>query len=356
MFRTISIIGIWLLYAGIFFIFSASAFSLIFVIASAVLIIWLFYSVYLVRNKLNCKIETPNHITKNEQTVWQVTFNNYSKLPIAAMKITVIFEYRFTKRQESKTFQMAIPANKEATFNVEMKHLYSGAMSARIAVVEMQDALGLFRMTQTVECEQSTVILPSPFIMSRQKSIQQQPAFYSVSAASAIHSNGEELAELKVYAPGDPVKRIHWKLSSKLDELFIKQLEVPAGNRAVMTLDFTSFNQEIEVYDQLIETVGNQLFSFLYSGREIQFALYNNGWQFKTIGNELEAIDCIKEILLKEQSDLTISENQWRQLQANNAGAILITTNMTRAGEKNIVVIKNENRMSEHELKEGTVA
>ena len=348
--RTVGILGTWLLFAIVFFIFSASQFALIFFIASALLFAWQFLSVHVVKDKVSCEIIQPKHLTKNEQATWQMIFTNHSRVPVAAMKMEVVFEHVFTKQQERKNIQIALPAKKAATINVEMKHQYSGQIIARIAAVEIQDALGTFRVDQTIEMEQSALIMPNSLIKNMKRSAH--PLFYSAGSTSAIHSNGDDLAELKVYKPGDPVKRIHWKLSSKVDELFVKQLEITTDDLVTMTVDFTSFNNDIDVYDQLVESVGAQLFSFIYAGRNVHFAFYSNGWYYETIQNEFEAIACIKKLLLKEQSDLTISDEQWRQLYANYPGTMLVTTDTGRAVQENVIVIANEN----HQVKEGTVA
>lgn len=46
-----------------------------------------------------------------------------------------------------------------------------------------------------------------------------------------------EVRDIREYIPGDPIKNIHWKLSSKTDKLLVRELGVPVTDQFLVILD-----------------------------------------------------------------------------------------------------------------------
>ena len=54
---------------------------------------------------------------------------------------------------------------------------------------------------------------------------------------TALGPTGDELYALRAYEMGDDLRRVHWKSTAKLDELMIRQDEMPWQGRATIVLD-----------------------------------------------------------------------------------------------------------------------
>jgi len=339
MFRTISISCLTLLFALLFYIFSPTIFGLYFLLAIIVLLISLLLSVYSAKKHVQYTLITPPVTTKNEQQEWTIQCTNNSKWFTATAKIHVTWEHTFTKKQYTELLALTIPTRKTVTMAIKPARLYSGQYSLKLEKIILTDALSLFSVEQQTVCEQSVIVLPNTsfnqYAHINEKNMTQLP-----NATTFSQRNGDEIAHLKLYQPGDSVKQIHWKLSSKLDELYVKQFETTTGQQFVVAVDATQIDGDIQLYDQLIETTANQLFTSIVNNCHGQFAFYENGWQLDDITSEVQVKTALQKLLLQTAPSLMISTDAWQQLLQRYPNALLLTTNTARRYETNVITIE----------------
>ncbi|MGQ9461894.1 MAG: DUF58 domain-containing protein [Candidatus Fervidibacter sp.] len=125
----------------------------------------------------------------------------------------------------------------EATLKVRFKK--RGLQSLGEATMQAQDPLGLFIAMQKVKTPKQVLIYPIP------KPLPMEPrcAFHRLnwdetSARSYIPSlSGDEFWGVRPYQTGDPLKRIHWKLTAHQGELNIIQTLPSFREGGVILLD-----------------------------------------------------------------------------------------------------------------------
>ncbi|MER2190755.1 MAG: DUF58 domain-containing protein [Solibacillus sp.] len=338
MLRTIGISSLILLFSALFYIFSPTIFGLYFLIAVTTFLVSLLLSVYSAKNHTHYTLTVPSVTTKNAQSEWAIQCTNTSKWFTATTKIQVTWQHTFTKKQYTELVSLTIPARKTAAVTIHPARLHSGQYIIQFEKIVLTDALALFSVEQQTICAQSTVVLPNtssnPYTHIHEKNSTHLP-----NATTFAQLNGDELAHLKSYQPGDSVKQIHWKLSSKLDELYVKQFETTTGQQFVVTVDATKLGDDIQLYDRLIEETAAVLFSSIISGRYGQFAFYENGWQLDDITNEMQAKTALQKLLVQPAQSLTISTDAWQHLQQRYPNARLLTTNSARRHEANVITI-----------------
>lgn len=338
MFRTISITGLTLLFAALFYIFSPTIFGLYFLIAVIMLLCSLLLSVYSAKKHIHYTISAPAATTKNELTEWALQCTNSSKWYTATAKITVTWEHIFTKQRYTELISLTIPARRTVTTTIKLAHLYSGHYKIHVEKAILTDALTLFSIEKRIVCEQDTVLLPNARF-NQHTHLNEKNTTQLPNATTFAQLNGDELAHLKLYQPGDSVKQIHWKLSSKLDELYVKQLETTTGQQFILAVDTTQLGDDIKLYDKLIEETASQLFGSIINGRYGQLAFYENGWHFDEITSEIQVKTALQKLLLQTAPSLTISMEAWQQLLQRNPNALLLTTNNTRHHGANVIAI-----------------
>lgn len=339
MFRTISISSLILLFAVIFYIFSPTIFGLYFLIAILVFLSSLVLAVYFTKKHVQFTLSTPAVMTKNDTQQWTIHSTNNSKWFTATIKAHVTWEHLFTKQRYTKIISCTIPANKTVTATVQPIELFSGQYDIQLETIEFTDALTLFSAKKQSVCKQLTVVLPNASIQQATHTHEKNSAQLQ-SATTVTQQNGDELTHLKLYHPGDSVKQIHWKLSSKLDELYVKQLETTTGQQFIIAIDATEMNKDIELYDQLMEAAASQLLSSILNGRFVQLAFYENSWQLDDVTNETQAKAALQKLLIQTAQSLAVSTDAWQQLLQRYPNALLLTTNHTRSKETNVRAIQ----------------
>ena len=97
--------------------------------------------------------------------------------------------------------------------------------------------------------------------------------------------------EHRDYVPGDPLKRINWKLSSKKDQLMVRLDEKVSSSSQVMRLDLVlpekPERRHYEISDNIIEASLALLSMLVMSGYESEFNFCLDGaWIMQQVSDE----------------------------------------------------------------------
>lgn len=111
--------------------------------------------------------------------------------------------------------------------------------------------------------------------------------------------------ELRPYREGDSMKSVHWKVSSKYDELIVREPSLPVHRDLIVRLDFTS------------DPVENDSIAarFLYAGAYLLdqnkaftcFTAQNGGWR---IENHDELKDCLTQLFDNREGSAAVDHSR----------------------------------------------
>lgn len=124
---------------------------------------------------------------------------------------------------------------RSATRRVPLSARHVGQFNAGVGSLIIQDVFGLFQMRKKPSASGSVLtVLPRPFEIEK-------PRFSLGDDGSAALSRTQEdynaPEDVRAYIPGDAMKRIHWKLSSRKRELLVRRFETPAPPDTLILLD-----------------------------------------------------------------------------------------------------------------------
>ena len=112
-----------------------------------------------------------------------------------------------------------------------------------------------------------------------------RPAYADDGASDRRGEDRSEVYQLREYRPGDDIRQIHWKLSSKLDELILKETSQPESRSLLVFWDKrTGTPQQMDALAEVVSSTGAAL---LQGG--VQYTL---SW---TEGDDLQAQDILDE-------------------------------------------------------------
>ena len=106
--------------------------------------------------------------------------------------------------------------------------------------ISIYDPLCLFHRNLSAVAEDAAVILPKETeLIPPDWQPQPQPdADTTEYSKEKAGDDPSEIFDLHSYREGDPVSRIHWKLSSKLDTLMVKEYSLPLSADCILLPDF----------------------------------------------------------------------------------------------------------------------
>ena len=188
-----------------------------------------------------------------------------------------------TEEEQTVTLTGGIGARGESSQNILLQSRYCGRLRVRISRFTLLDYLGVLPMQTPVKAEARLTILPNLFPMDADMTAR--PAYADDGASDRRGEDRSEVYQLREYRPGDDIRQIHWKLSSKLDELILKEASQPESRSLLVFWDKrTGTPQQMDALAEVVSSTGAAL---LQGG--VQYTLC---W---TEGDDLQAQDILDE-------------------------------------------------------------
>jgi len=105
--------------------------------------------------------------------------------------------------------------------------------------LKLADPFGLACRSVTAAPLTTLTVFPRVDLIEAPALTRGDDAYASANHPTALTSSGEDFYALREYEVGDDLRRVHWKSSAKLDQLMIRQDEVPWQGRATVVLDLS---------------------------------------------------------------------------------------------------------------------
>lgn len=302
---------VWLIFSVIFFIFDDSYLGLLLLIVTGIVVISLLLNIALLKNKLQFKLNTEGTVHKNESGRLTIKVKNKSLLPLSKVNILIEFENKLTNELDTKAFVLSLTSKESVSLPINMSSKYCGQIGVKIKKVYYYDFLGIFTQKLNVNSLSHLFVLPQTY-----------PINITVSDANVgfvdNHSreinrrgtDGLEVFGIKEYNQEDNLKHIHWKLTSKFDELIVKELSEAVNYTFLILIDLTIKDKdeanEPSVVDAMMDTFISTSKALLSEGYE-----HSIGWldkesdivQIEDIYSIEQLTFLLKQILLLEQTE-----------------------------------------------------
>ena len=203
--------------------------------------------------KIELKMEREVQLV-GEKNNFITTFTSKSLYPYSRIVIDYSIYHSFESHNEHhlKDYFSLFHEKKEYTYSLSFD--YCGVYMIKAEDIRVYDLLNIFYLRLN-PVDTNAIVMPSNFAMtmteerlglSKKEEDQNDPSKgYDVS----------EIKELREYRDGDRLSQVHWKLSTKSEELIVKEYERLAGTCIMIACDGSIFKLE----------ENNQYFNFLLS-------------------------------------------------------------------------------------------
>lgn len=189
---------------------------------------------------LSCEVRvSPYHpaARRGETSWWLLDVGNRWRMPVA--RISIRMQMRNCMTGEGRRAKLKLSGGSQGLHLAEPADLaHCGRLECRIERVRVCDYLGLFAIRPPLPEPAVLLSMPAP---GEAGPLPVPAGGQEGSAALRPRLGGGpgEDYDLRPYRPGDPVRMIHWKLSSKRGDLVIR--EVLESIQAVPVLTFDRF-------------------------------------------------------------------------------------------------------------------
>lgn len=174
-------------------------------------------------------------------------------LPISAPSATV------TIAESELPYIMTLPA-----FGLKQKEYYQvyptrhvGILTPRVSSVTYEDLFSLFCIKREAKYQpREVMVLPLPYTIDMMEFAKGDTGLETMTRAT---EDTADPADVREYKTGDSLKKIHWKITARRRELYVRRFEEPDQPEALVLVDPASpgcQNPELNMYfqDAICET------------------------------------------------------------------------------------------------------
>lgn len=222
--------------------------------------------------KANMKLKSAVRRGKNLQLVVE-TESKGVLVAAQALILELEIKNQMFEREKTVYYQLCLQ-KKEDEFLISMDTSICGEISVGCKRIWVQDLLGLYRIPVRAGAERRTLVYPGKADLQIEMSKQTIGSAAEEGFMQNRKGNdASEMFELRDYIPGDDIRSIHWKLSSKTENLVLRQASDPTHYNVILMMDLGMKDGEEALLDQEL----NASFAF---GTDIAEKLLHRGMHF----------------------------------------------------------------------------
>ena len=183
------------------------------------------------------KIFSENSIYKDDEIKIGITGNRLNKFFCPLVKINFRLTNSFASVRKKQKFLYSGVFNKPVFVNIKKFGSNCGCVQADARWCKIYDFTGIFFIPVKINCLCNTIVLPKP----QKPDVLPELENLMVYGYKPKPGGGfSDIYELRKFQNGDSLKNIHWKLSSKQDDLIVREPSVPISRQLAVKLCFVN--------------------------------------------------------------------------------------------------------------------
>ena len=196
--------------------------------------------------------------TRGEVLRFPLAVRNRSILPAPRIEVVFYISDIFGEGGRVERTVLTLPPRSQKVFNLGVRFDHIGTVDVGIRQVTVYDPLGVFSAVERNFALSSVSIIPRQMEVGDIELSEESLKESSKNLRTFIN-DGMDYLGTREYRWGDPMKSIHWKLSSKaVDGYYTRLYETPTTPGLALFLDFDSSLEDSEelmcAYDLLVES------------------------------------------------------------------------------------------------------
>ncbi|MGI6257924.1 MAG: DUF58 domain-containing protein [Anaerovoracaceae bacterium] len=258
------------------FVLTNTYHTLLLLLVIIVLPVLSFSLLFLSKGGLKIQVDLPISMERGGETVFYCHLTNGSFFPIARVVMEISWLNQLTYSSGSQRIRASIGGKQSERLILEINSPACGATLFSVDKIRVLDVLGLFAFKVSPPGDKATVVYPS--LSSVETGIDKSVETLGEGVKYSTEKSGFDVSEifsLKEYVPGDEVRKIHWKLSSKLDKPIVREFSLPLNYSVFLLIELV--RDEEPLMNKSVETFFSLSRSLLEEGINHNIAWYDGG-------------------------------------------------------------------------------
>lgn len=229
-------------------------------------------------SKHNIAIETdfPDTFFVEGKEVLKIYVENKSVMPIALLNIELAVSNLLTGTKEHLIISFSMPGKSKCCREILISNPEVGRIFIDTENVTISDMFKLVSLPAHVGFNEEIYVFPKKIPTTVHMFSAHET--YGESIKYSEHNKGNdhgEVFDLKEYFPGDDIRNIHWKLSTKSDRIMLREFSYPLNYSVVIVTEFCS--ESAALIEACANYAANISASLLDMGVMHTFVFYDEG-------------------------------------------------------------------------------
>lgn len=174
-------------------------------------------------------------IEKNEQTEGKLYVHFKKNIFFGKTKIFLQFENKMTGEIQCFPVRAFAGCGETVRIPVCLQMRYSGRIACTIEKIRVYDWLGITFATVYRDAKANVLVMPVLKACPQENMLCLENG--RDDRKMTVHRNGydySEMSGIREYQSGDSMKSIHWKLTGRMDRLYVKEASVPESQERIL--------------------------------------------------------------------------------------------------------------------------
>ena len=239
-------------------------------------------------------------VTMGEEALVTVVIKNKSIFPVTKGHFFFEYEHQLDEARKQK-ISLAVDGRNSQMVELKLDCMHCGSVALQCQTMCVYDYFGLYKAKIPVRAEKEFLVIPA--YEPLEEALEYDNILISGDpVADSLGEYSSEIKDLREYRPGDPVKRIHWKISSKKKKWMLKEYceEEQEKERVFFAFLYQQEKPDFEWYDEKMDELVNTSMSLLMEHRVHDVVWYHpHGGYFHrtTIENPSQLWELVAQVI-----------------------------------------------------------
>ena len=229
---------------------------------------------FFLKGRISVSVEAAVSQRKGDEGTITVKIENSTIFPVLRVRCDVMVQNQLNRDVMKQRVMAWLPPKKTRHITLRVASEYCGRLRVWVPQMVLYDCFGIFGIRCQSDAVTHMTVQPDTFepvvVLVPNPSSTDDSDSYSQERPGADMT---ETFQIREYVPGDSMRQIHWKLTSKFDKLIVRDPGLPISKNVLVFWERTGETDDPSLIDAQAEVVVSLCRSLVDSG--IQFTV---GW------------------------------------------------------------------------------
>lgn len=172
---------------------------------------------------------------RGDEYVFKVMLHNRGIMPVLNCQFKLEMTNGFSQQTQSRYINTSVPAFGRRIVEISLKPVLCGRINVELSELTVKDIMSFFQIKSNNSVRYAINVMPRR--VKTDNKTQSAEGVSDESENSHKDSAGSEVVDIREYLRGDSLKAIHWKLSAKKDELFVREKGDSISDRPILLFE-----------------------------------------------------------------------------------------------------------------------